>query len=90
MSKAGYEHYTSVGGGCEYYLRRGYVPEGIKAHALHLDGAAMTLEYAYHDWALAQLAKAKERMEDHKHLMQRAQNYKNIWDSQTHFFRPGA
>ena len=88
MSKAGYEHYTSVGGGCEYYLTRGYVPEGIKAHALHLNGAAKTLEYAYHDWALAQLAEKMGRKEDYNHLMQRAHNYKNIWDSKTLFFRP--
>ena len=58
MSKAGYEHFTSIGGGVEYYLERGYVPLGIQAHAFHCDGAAQTLEYAYCDWCLAEMARA--------------------------------
>ncbi len=89
MSKAGYEHNTCVGGGVEYYIERGYVPQGIKADAFHVQGAAtMTLEYAYHDWALAQLARELGRHDDYEMLMRRSQNYRNLWDPQTRFMRP--
>ena len=89
MSKAGYEHNTCVGGGVEYYLDRGYVPLGIEADAYHTHGAAtMTLEYAYHDWALAQLARALGRDDDYKRLSQRAGNYRHLWNAETRFFQP--
>jgi len=89
MSKAGYEHDTCVGGGVEYYIERGYVPQGIKADAYHVKGAAtMTLEYAYHDWALAQLAYALGHRDDADSLLQRSQNYRNLWDPGTRFMRP--
>jgi hypothetical protein len=41
MSKAGYEHNTCIGGGIEHYIEKGYVPLGIRAHALHCDGPAL-------------------------------------------------
>ena len=88
MSKAGYEHDTCIGGGVEYYIERGYVPVGIEAEAFHLSGAAQTLEYAYHDWCLAQLAAALGREEDHRRFMRRAGNYRNIFDAETGFMRP--
>lgn len=89
MSKAGYEHETCIGGGVEYYLQRGYVPLGIEADAFHVEAAAtMTLEYAYHDWALAQLAGMLGRQDDERHLSLRAGNYRNIWNPETRFFQP--
>ncbi|MBN1249260.1 MAG: GH92 family glycosyl hydrolase [Anaerolineae bacterium] len=89
MSKAGYEHYTCQGGGVEYYLERGYVPLGIEADAFHMGAAGTrTLENAYHDWALAQLATALGRDDDYAMLMARATNYRHLWDAETRFFRP--
>ncbi len=89
MSKCGYEHYTSVGGGVEYYLERGYVPLGIKTTGLHSHAAGtFTLEYAYHDWALAQLADKLGKNDDYKMLMRRSKNYINIWDKETKHMRP--
>jgi len=88
MSKAGYEHHTQKGGGIEYYIERGYVPEGIEAHGFHLDGAGMTLEYAYQDWTLAQLAEALGKEEDQQYFLQRATNYQNVYDDQTGWMRP--
>ena len=42
----------------EYYVERGYVPEDIPdTQGMHRQGAAMTLEYAWQDWCLAQLAR---------------------------------
>ena len=89
MSKAGYEHDTCIGGGVEFYLDRGYVPQGIEADAFHVHAAAtMTLEYAFHDWALAQLAKVLGRDADYDRLTTRSQNYRNLWDPETGFMRP--
>ncbi len=89
MSKAGYEHHSCVGGGVEYYLERGYVPQGIEAEAMHTHAAAtMTLEYAFHDWALAQLALEQGHAEDAQHLLKRSEQFINLWDPETRFMRP--
>lgn len=89
MAKAGYEHNSFKGGGAEYYLERGYVPQGIEADAFHVHAAAtMTLEYAYHDWALAQLARDLGRDADYNRLMTRSKNYRSLWDPETSYMRP--
>ena len=92
MSKAGYEHFSAEGGGVEYYIERGYVPLGIAAHrpihAFHLSGAAQTLEYAYKDWCLAQMARALGKREDEALFTERAHNYRHVWDVETGFMRP--
>ncbi len=88
MSKAGYEHYTNTGGGIEYYMERGYVPEGIEAQGFHLDGAGMTLEYAYQDWCLAQFADALGENPDRDYFLDRAKNYRNLYDTTSGWMRP--
>lgn len=89
MSKAGYEHDTCIDGGVEYYIQRGWIPDDRKArHGWHADGAAQTLEYAYDDWCLAQMAKALGRDDDYRLFMGRAHNYRNLFDPKTGFMRP--
>ncbi len=88
MSKAGYEHSSSRGGGIEYYTKRGYVPVGIIANAFHVSGAGQTLEYAYQDWCLAQAAKELGYKEDHRRFMDRSGNYRNLYDEKTGYMRP--
>ena len=89
MSKAGYEHKTCTGGGIEYYIDRGYIPDGRKnIGGWHADGAAQTLEYAYDDWCLAQLAKVLQKEDDYRLFMKRAQNFRNLFDPSTGFMRP--
>jgi predicted alpha-1,2-mannosidase len=86
---AGYEHNKKAfGGGMQYYVRQGYVPEGIQAEGLHRDGTAMTLEYAYQDWCLAQIAKKMGKKDDYEIFMKRAQNYKNVWNPNTQYMHP--
>ena len=89
MSRAGYEFATCAGGGIEYYIDRGYIPErddGTKA--IHVDGAAQTLEYAYQDWCLAQLAKVLGYDDDHRLFSARSKNYRNLFDGTSGFMRP--
>lgn len=89
MSKAGYEHKTCKGGGIEYYIQRGYIPEGRNIPGvLHIDGAAQTLEYAYDDWCLSQIAKVLGKKDDYQLFIKRAQNYRNLFDPSIGFMRP--
>jgi len=82
MAKAGYEHDTYTGGGLDYYIERGYIPHPLPGppRGFHEDGSGQTLEYAYQDFTLAQMAKAMGKMGDYNHFMKRAQNYQNIWN----------
>ncbi|GLR17900.1 GH92 family glycosyl hydrolase [Portibacter lacus] len=90
MSKAGYEHKTSLGGGLDHYIENGYVPYPIPEgnFGYHQDGASLTLEYAYQDWTLAQLAKALGKTEDYNIFSERAQNYANVYDAESGWMRP--
>jgi predicted alpha-1,2-mannosidase len=86
---AGYESGTNAsGGGMKYYVERGYVPEGIAGQGMHRDGAAMTLEYAYQDWCLAQFAGSLGKTNDADWLTKRSFNYTNLWDPSVQFMRP--
>ncbi len=86
---AGYEFGTNAsGGGMKYYIKRGYVPEGIPGKGMHKDGAAMTLEYAYEDWCLSQMALALGKTNDASWLNQRSFNYTNLWDASAKWMHP--
>jgi predicted alpha-1,2-mannosidase len=47
-----------------------------------------TLEYAYDDWCVSQLAKSMGKADDYKTFIKRAKNYENIFDPETKFMRP--
>ncbi len=81
MSKIGYEHTTSKGGGLEYYINKGYVPYPLSdtIYGMHQDGAAITLENAYQDWCLAQLAKLLGKTDDYSYFIKRSDNFKNLY-----------
>jgi predicted alpha-1,2-mannosidase len=91
MGKAGYEHKTAIAGGVEYYVQRGYVPYPLttwRQYGHHEDGAGMTMEYAYQDWTLAQLAKALGKQKDYDYFLKRSFNYKNLYNPKTGFIQP--
>lgn len=70
--------------GHEYYNKLGYVPYDVKIN----ENAARTLEYAYNDWCIYQLAKALNRPEKEQELYaKRAMNYKNLFDPETKLMR---
>lgn len=67
------------------YLEYGYIPleDGV-SDAFHTkEQVSRTLEYAYDDFVLAQVAKALDKPEDYRVLMQRAANYRNVIDPRT-------
>ena len=65
--------------GYEYYNELGYVPYDVKIN----ENTARTLEYAYDDFALAQMAKALGKTDDYQALIRRAANYRNVIDPRT-------
>lgn len=90
MGRAGYEHATTLGGGLEHYIEKGYVPYPLPEgnFGYHQDGASLTLEYAYQDWTLAQFAKALGKKEDHTYFLKRSENYQNQFDTASGWIRP--
>lgn len=64
------------------FARLGWVPFDKENEAV-----SKTLEYAYDDYAVAQMAKALGKMDDYHYFMKRAGYYKNIYDRQTGFMR---
>lgn len=66
----------------ESYLKYGYIPlEDPVADAFHTqEQVSRTLEYAYDDFVLAQMAQALGKTKDYTMLMKRAQNYRNVID----------
>lgn len=63
--------------GVEYYNTLGYVPFDVKVK----ENAARTLEYAYDDFAIYQLAKALKKPQAEMDVYaKRSQNYRNLFD----------
>lgn len=52
------------------------------------ESVSKTLEYAYDDWCIAQMAQLLGKQEDYQYFMKRSQNWKNIFDWETGFMRP--
>ena len=70
--------------GYEYYNKLGYVPYDVKIN----ENAARTLEYAYDDWCIYQLAKELKRPKKEINLFaKRAMNYKNLFDKESKLMR---
>lgn len=49
---------------------------------------AVTLEHAYDDWCVAQLAARLGKHDDAAYFMKRSQNYRNVYDPEIGFVRP--
>lgn len=90
MGKAGYEHSTNIGGGLEYYVEKGDVPYPLPDgdFGLHQDGVSQTMEYAYQDWTLAQLAKKLNYIDDYNYFLNRSRNYKNVFNKSVGWMCP--
>ena len=63
------------------YRRLGYVPAETG------QSVSRTLEYAYDDWCIAQVARKLGRTADWARFSTRARNYRNLFDPATGFFR---
>lgn len=52
------------------------------------ENVSKTLEYAYDDWCIAQMAKILNKNEDYEYFMKRSQGWKNLFDPEIKFIRP--
>lgn len=68
--------------GMNHYFKNGYIK-----HSFMSGSVAKTLEFAYDDWCLAQMAKATDSTEVYDAYIKRAANYKNVYDPATGFMR---
>lgn len=69
--------------GHEYYNKLGYVPCDININ----ESAARTLEYAYDDWCIAQVAKLLGEERDAAMLTAASKNFRNLFDSTSKLMR---
>ncbi|MDO8952294.1 MAG: GH92 family glycosyl hydrolase, partial [Draconibacterium sp.] len=69
--------------GLDFYKTLGYTPVDKVTESV-----PNTLELAYDDWCIAQLAKELGEKSDYELFMKRAGNYVNLWDAETKFMRP--
>jgi predicted alpha-1,2-mannosidase len=70
-------------GALDAYIDKGYVPDERSTSSV-----SMTLEYAYDDWCIAQLAKKLGRKDIADEFATRAQNWKNVFDKSIGYTRP--
>lgn len=67
-----------------HYLEKGYVPLNNDNQSY----VSNTLEYAYQDWCVAQLAKSMQLDSIYRPFIKRSDNWRNVFDKETGFVRP--
>ncbi len=65
------------------YIDRGYISADRNGTSV-----STTLEYAYDDWCIAQLAKKLGRQDLYREFSGRSSNWKNVYDARIGFMRP--
>lgn len=68
--------------GLDHYKKYGYVPYDKMDESV-----TITLEYAYDDWCVAQMAKALGKEEDYQYFLKRSKAYQKVFDPQSGFMR---
>ena len=69
--------------GLDAYKRQGFISMDDEHESV-----SKTLEYAYDDWCIAQMAKILNKKEDYNYFMKRSQSWKNVFDWNAGFMRP--
>ena len=64
------------------YTQLGYVPFDKEKESV-----SKTLEYAYDDWCIAQVAQKLGHWEDYEFFLKRSRNYRNLIDPETKYMR---
>lgn len=79
VTTARHRSYDGVG----YYIDKGYVPEDKSGASV-----SKTLEYAYDDWCIAQMAKKLNKQDIYAEFIKRSENYHNVYDASIGYMRP--
>ncbi len=65
-----------------------YTTHGFISTEDERESVSKTLEYAYDDWCIAEVARVLGETDDYGRYSARAQAYKNLFDPATGFMRP--
>ncbi|MBZ4034178.1 GH92 family glycosyl hydrolase [Flavobacterium sp. 17A] len=68
--------------GLNFYKKYGYIPYNLLDESV-----TITLEYAYDDWCVAQMAKALGKQADYEFFSKRAKAYEYLFDAKSGFMR---
>jgi predicted alpha-1,2-mannosidase len=68
--------------GLNLYKKYGYIPYNLLDESV-----TITLEYAYDDWCVAQMAKALGKNDDYQFFLKRSKAYQHLFDPKTGFMR---
>lgn len=68
--------------GLDHYKKYGYIP-----YSLLDESVTITLEYAYDDWCVAQMAKLLGKDDDHQFFLNRSKAYHHLFDAESGFMR---
>jgi predicted alpha-1,2-mannosidase len=68
--------------GLKNYKKYGYIPA-----ELEMESVARTLDYAYDDWCIAQMAKMLGKKQDYDYFLKRSSSYRNVFDPSTGLMR---
>lgn len=79
VTTAKHRDYEGIG----YYMDLGYIPAEKSGISV-----SNTLEYAYDDWCIAQLAKKLNQTEIYNEFIKRSENWKNNFETKTGFMQP--
>ncbi|MDC0459798.1 GH92 family glycosyl hydrolase [Crocinitomicaceae bacterium] len=79
INTANVRYFDGLGDYIDYH----YVPDD-KSHS----SVSKTLEYAYNDWCISQIASKAEKSEIMNEYSKRSEYYKNVFDSNSGFMRP--
>ena len=69
--------------GLDAYKKNGFISMDDEHESV-----SKTLEYAYDDWCIAQMAQILNKKEDYEYFIKRSQSWKNVFDWETGFMRP--
>ena len=68
--------------GLNYYKQYGYIPYDMEDESV-----TISLEYAFNDWCVAQMAKALGKKDDYEFFSKRSKAYEFLFDKETGFMR---
>ena len=79
IATATHRRYEGIGD----YMDKGYIPSEAMGTSV-----STTLEYAYDDWCIAQLAQKLGRTDVYNDFLKRSANWRNVYDASIGFMRP--
>jgi predicted alpha-1,2-mannosidase len=69
--------------GIKKYAEKGYLSVENEPESV-----SKTLEYAYDDWCIAQIANTLKKQKEYNYYLKRSQNWTNLYNTETGFMRP--